>query len=147
VIVPPPLAGVRVLDLTRLLPGPMCTLYLADLGADVVKIEDTRDGDYARSLPTSIGAQRSTPTTWYRALNRDKRSLAIDLRSDAGANALLALARRADVVIEGFRPGVVHALGIDDARLRAVNPRLVYCSLSGYGQTGPRAKTAGHDIN
>jgi crotonobetainyl-CoA:carnitine CoA-transferase CaiB-like acyl-CoA transferase len=147
VIVPPPLAGVRVLDLTRLLPGPMCTLYLADLGADVVKIEDTRDGDYARSLPTSIGAPRSTPTTWYRALNRDKRSLAIDLRSDAGANALLALARRADVVIEGFRPGVVHALGIDDARLRAVNPRLVYCSLSGYGQTGPRAKTAGHDIN
>lgn len=146
-IVPPPLEGVRVLDLTRLLPGPMCTLYLADLGADVVKIEDTRDGDYARSLPTSIGAPRNAPTTWYRALNRDKRSLAIDLKMDAGRDALLALARRADVVVEGFRPGVVHALGIDDARLRGVNPRLVYCSLSGYGQTGPRAKSAGHDIN
>jgi crotonobetainyl-CoA:carnitine CoA-transferase CaiB-like acyl-CoA transferase len=144
---PSPLEGVRVLDLTRLLPGPMCTLYLADLGADVVKIEDTRDGDYARSLPTSIGAPRRSPTTWYRALNRDKRSVAIDLKSEAGRDAFVVLARRADVVVEGFRPGVVHALGIDDARLRAVSPRLVYCSLSGYGQTGPRAKTAGHDIN
>ncbi|HET7136522.1 MAG TPA: CoA transferase, partial [Casimicrobiaceae bacterium] len=129
-IVPPPLEGVRVLDLTRLLPGPMCTLYLADLGADVVKIEDTRDGDYARTLATSIGARPSTPTTWYRALNRGKRSLAIDLRSHGGRDAFLALARHADVVVEGFRPGVVHALGIDDGRLRAVNPRLVFCSLS-----------------
>ena len=142
-----PLQGVRVLDLTRLLPGPMCTLYLADLGADVVKIEDTRDGDYARSLPTSIGEPRATPTTWYRALNRDKRSLAIDLKSDGGRDAFFALARRADVVVEGFRPGVVKTLGIDDASVRAVNPRIVFCSLSGYGQTGPRAKTAGHDIN
>lgn len=143
----PPLAGIRVLDLTRLLPGPMCTLHLADLGADVVKIEDTGAGDYARTLALSPGATACAMTAWYRAINRNKRSLAIDLKTADGHAAFIALARNADVVVEGFRPGVVRSLRVDCDTLRRVNPRLVYCSLSGYGQTGPRALAAGHDIN
>jgi crotonobetainyl-CoA:carnitine CoA-transferase CaiB-like acyl-CoA transferase len=138
-----PLAGVRVLDLTRLLPGPMATLYLADLGADVVKIEDTAAGDYARTLDPS-GPQ---PSACFRALNRGKRSVSLDLRHPDGRAAFFALVRTAHVVIEGFRPGVVAALGVDHAAVAAVNPAIVYCSLTGYGQDGPRAAAAGHDIN
>jgi crotonobetainyl-CoA:carnitine CoA-transferase CaiB-like acyl-CoA transferase len=140
-----PLAGVRVLDLTRLLPGPMCTLYLADLGATVIKVEDTGAGDYARTL--AQGAARDGMTAWYRALNRNKRSIAIDLKAPAGRAAFMALAQRADVIVEGFRPGTVAALRVDYDAVRTVNPRIVYCALSGYGQTGPRAGAAGHDIN
>jgi len=144
--VAPPLAGVRVLDLTRLLPGPMCTLYLADLGADVVKVEDTGAGDYARTLaPGSTGGHRAT--AWFNAINRNKRSAALDLKSVDGHAAFIALARHADVIVEGFRPGVVAALRADYETVRAVNPKVVYCALSGYGQTGPRASLAGHDIN
>ena len=142
-----PLHGIRVLDLTRLLPGPMCTLYLADMGADVVKVEDTGAGDYARSLLTSPAATTTGMTAWYRAINRNKRSLAIDLKRPDAHAAFVALARRADVIVEGFRPDVVRSLRIDYETLRATNPRLVYCSLSGYGQTGPRASAAGHDVN
>ena len=142
-----PLAGVRVLDLTRLLPGPMCTLYLADLGADVVKVEDTRVGDYARTLSASPTARSSEMTAWYRAINRNKRSIAIDLKRASGHGAFIALARTADVIVEGFRPGVVRTLRIDYESICAINPRIVYCALSGYGQTGPRAASAGHDIN
>jgi alpha-methylacyl-CoA racemase len=143
----PPLAGIRVLDLTRLLPGPMCTLYLADLGADVIKVEDVGTGDYARRFAVGPGEPRGGMTAWYRAINRNKRSLAVDLKTREGRSAFIALARTADVVIEGFRPGVARALGIDHDTIRATNPRLVYCSLSGHGQTGPRARDAGHDIN
>ncbi|HKU85118.1 MAG TPA: CaiB/BaiF CoA-transferase family protein [Casimicrobiaceae bacterium] len=142
-----PLAGVRVLDLTRLLPGPMCTLYLADLGADVVKVEDTGAGDYARTLSATPGAPVAGMTAWYRALNRNKRSLAIDLKTASGHAAYMALARKADVIVEGFRPGVVRQLRVDYETVREDNPRVVYCALSGYGQTGPRAAAAGHDIN
>jgi crotonobetainyl-CoA:carnitine CoA-transferase CaiB-like acyl-CoA transferase len=148
--VAPPLAGVRVLDLTRLLPGPMCTLYLADLGADVVKIEDTGAGDYARTLVPAPGAgsdDGAGMTAWYRAINRNKRSLGIDLKAPAGHAAFMALARDADVVVEGFRPGVVQALRVDYDRVRVINPKVVFCALSGYGQTGPRAQAAGHDVN
>ena len=145
--VDPPLAGVRVLDLTRLLPGPMCTLYLADLGADVVKVEDTGAGDYARTLAIRPASKRDRTTAWFNAINRNKRSLAIDLKHADGNAAFLALAKEADVIVEGFRPGVVAALRIDYDTIRAINPRIVYCSLSGYGQTGPRAAVAGHDIN
>jgi crotonobetainyl-CoA:carnitine CoA-transferase CaiB-like acyl-CoA transferase len=145
--VDPPLAGVRVLDLTRLLPGPMSTLYLADLGADVVKVEDTGAGDYARTLAIRPASKRDRTTAWFNAINRNKRSLAIDLKHDDGYAAFLALAKEADVIVEGFRPGVVAALRIDYDTIRAINPRVVYCSLSGYGQTGPRATVAGHDIN
>jgi len=138
-----PLAGVRVLDLSRLLPGPMCSLYLADLGADVIKVEDTRAGDYARTLDVAPGAQSSM----FRAVNRGKRSVALELKDARGRDAFLALVRTADVVIEGFRPGVVRALGVDYAALAPLRPSLVYCSLSGYGHDGPRAAVAGHDVN
>ncbi len=143
----PPLAGIRVLDLTRLLPGPMCTLYLADLGADVVKIEDTGAGDYARTLSTSPGVRPAGMAAWYRAINRNKRSCAVDLKQEAGHAAFIALAQNADVIVEGFRPGVVESLGIGYEAIRAINPRVVYCSISGYGQNGPRALAAGHDVN
>jgi crotonobetainyl-CoA:carnitine CoA-transferase CaiB-like acyl-CoA transferase len=138
-----PLAGVRVLDFTRLLPGPVCTLYLADLGADVVKVEDTGAGDYARTLGAGAGA----PSVFYRNVNRGKRSLAVDLKSVRGRECVQALAARADIVVESFRPGVMAAFGLDHATLRARHPRLVYASISGYGQTGPRAAMAGHDVN
>lgn len=138
-----PLAGLRILDLTRLLPGPVCTLYLADLGADVIKVEDTGAGDYART----IGARPGEVSAFYRAVNRGKRSLAVDLKDPRGRAALLALARSADALVEGFRPGVMAALGLDAAALHAANPRLVAASISGYGQDGPRARKAGHDIN
>ncbi|MEP7180921.1 MAG: CaiB/BaiF CoA-transferase family protein [Betaproteobacteria bacterium] len=139
----PPLAGVRVLDLTRLLPGPVCTLYLADLGADVVKVEDTGAGDYARTL----GNRPGSVSAFFRAVNRNKRSVALDLKDPRGRQAYFALVKRADVVVESFRPGVVAALGVDYAATASVNPEIVYAAISGYGQTGPRAKQAGHDIN
>ena len=142
-----PLDGVRVLDLTRLLPGPMCTLYLADLGADVVKVEDTGAGDYARNMGGSPQGSAVRSSTWYRTLNRNKRSIAIDLKHPAGHAAFLTLARNANVIVESFRPGVVASLGVDDESVRNVNPRVVYCALTGYGQTGPRAAAPGHDIN
>lgn len=138
-----PLFGVRVLDLTRLLPGPVCTLYLADLGADVVKVEDLGPGDYARQLGNAPG----TVSAFYRAVNRNKRSVAVDLKRPEGRAVLLDLARAADVVIESFRPGVMAGLRIDYPTLASINPRLVYASITGYGQTGPRAYAAGHDIN
>jgi crotonobetainyl-CoA:carnitine CoA-transferase CaiB-like acyl-CoA transferase len=133
----------RVLDLTRLLPGPVCTLYLADLGADVIKVEDTGAGDYARNL----GASRQTVSPIFRAVNRNKRSLAVDLKDARGREAFLALARHADVVVESFRPGVVASLGVGYDAVEKLNPRIVYASISGYGQDGPRAHVAGHDIN
>ena len=142
-----PLAGIRVLDLTRLLPGPVCTQYLSDLGADVIKVEDTHAGDYARTLGKSVDDLSGAASAFYRAVNRNKRSLAIDLKDARGREAFLVLADAADVIVEGFRPGVVAGLGIDYAVVAARHPKIVYCSLSGYGQTGPRAGMAGHDIN
>ena len=132
-----------MLDLTRLLPGPVCTLYLADLGADVVKIEDTSAGDYARHL----GNRPGTVSAFFRAVNRNKRSAALNLKDARGRDAFLALARHADVIVESFRPGVVANLAVDYDTIAATNPRIVYASISGYGQTGPRALAAGHDIN
>lgn len=139
----PLLAGVRVLDLTGLLPGPYATMVLADLGADVVKVEDPRGGDWLRHLPPLAG-QASGP---FHALNRNKRSLALDLRRPEGAAALLRLAARADAVVESFRPGVLDRLGVGWAALHEASPRLVLCSISGYGQDGPYALRAGHDLD
>ena len=138
-----PLAGIRILDLTRLLPGPVCTLHLADLGADVVKVEDTGAGDYARELGSKPGAVSG----FYRAVNRNKRSIALDLKDARGRDAFHALAKAADAIVESFRPGVAQALGVGYATIAAINPRIVYASITGYGQTGPRARLAGHDIN
>ncbi len=140
---PKPLSGIRVLDLTRLLPGPVCTLHLADLGADVIKIEDTGAGDYARTMGAGVG--RTAPL--FLAINRNKRALRLDLKKPEGVEVFLRLARDADIVVESFRPGVVDRLGVGYAACREVNPRIVYCAISGYGQTGPYRDLAGHDVN
>lgn len=138
-----PLDGHLVLDLTRLLPGPFATLLLADLGARVIKIEDPKGGDYARWSPP-LGGRMSAI---FAALNRDKQSVALDLKQPAARDALLRLAARADVVIDSFRPGVMARLGLDYPTLAAHNPRLVGCAITGYGQDGPLARRAGHDLD
>jgi crotonobetainyl-CoA:carnitine CoA-transferase CaiB-like acyl-CoA transferase len=142
---PAPLAGLRVLDLTRLLPGPVATLHLADLGADVIKIEDTGAGDYARSL--SAGAAPGEDSYFFRIVNRNKRGLCLDLKQQQGVEVFLRLARDADVIVEGFRPGVVDRLGVGYDAVKAINRRIVYCAITGYGQDGPWCDRAGHDIN
>ncbi|MGE5712568.1 MAG: CaiB/BaiF CoA transferase family protein [Betaproteobacteria bacterium] len=143
-----PLAGLRILDLTRLLPGPAATMHMADFGADVIKIEDTAAGDYMREFdPQVANAQGVRVNPAFEATNRGKRSLAIDLKQERGRALLLELAGSADALIESFRPGVLARLGLGWDVLHARNPRLVLCSLSGYGRTGPWAHKAGHDIN
>lgn len=129
-----PLQGVRILDLTRLLPGPMCTLHLADLGADVIKIEDLEAGDYA------VPAVREQ-------VNRNKRGIRINLKHPEGVATLLRLCESADVLVESFRPGVMDRLGVGWAAAKARNPRLVYCSVTGFGYTGPLRHAPGHDMN
>ncbi|MWG33582.1 CaiB/BaiF CoA transferase family protein [Halomarina oriensis] len=137
------LTDVRVLDLTRLLPGPYATQLLADLGADVVKVEDTDTGDYARHMPPTVDGVGAV----FDGVNRGKRSVALDLKSDAGREAFYALVEDADAVVESFRPGVVERLGVDSETLAEYNEDLVYVALTGYGQTGPLADRAGHDLN
>ncbi len=137
-----PLAGMRVLDLSRLLPGPYCTLVLADLGADVVKVEDPDGGDYLRSMPPMAGELSGL----FHALNRNKRSLSLSLKAPEGVRALLRLVQRFDVVVESFRPGVMARLGLSYQALSEANPRAIVCALSGYGQEGPLAGRAGHDL-
>ncbi|NJN45569.1 MAG: CoA transferase [Candidatus Competibacteraceae bacterium] len=140
---PKPLQGIRVLDLTRLLPGPVATLHLADMGADVIKIEDPGAGDYARVL-----GDKSGHNAWlFLLVNRNKRALRLDLKQPAGRQAFLDLAQQADVIVESFRPGVIDKLGIGYDTVRVLNPRIVYCSITGYGQTGPYRDRAGHDLN
>jgi len=136
-----PLEGVRILDLTAMLPGAICTQFLADLGAEVTKIEPPEHGEAAR------GPKGTPPGGIYHVTNRNKRSYAIDLKQAAGVEAVRRLIAGADVLVESFRPGVLARLGLgwDDAK--AINPRLVYCSITGYGQDGPLAQKAGHDIN
>jgi crotonobetainyl-CoA:carnitine CoA-transferase CaiB-like acyl-CoA transferase len=138
-----PLAGIRVLDLTRLLPGPLATLVLADLGAAIDKIEDPDVGDYARVLPPIVAGQGAA----FHALNRGKRSAVLDLRRREGVLAFERLVPRYDVVLEQFRPGVLDRLGIGHARLLALNPKLVVAALTGYGQSGPLRDRAGHDLD
>jgi crotonobetainyl-CoA:carnitine CoA-transferase CaiB-like acyl-CoA transferase len=138
-----PLDGVRVLDLSRLLPGPYATLVLADLGADVVKVEDPQGGDYVRWMPPLAGEQSG----FFHALNRNKRSLGLDLRRPEGAAAFRRLVRRFDVVVESFRPGVMDRLGVGYQAMRAEHRGVILCSISGYGQDGPYRDRAGHDID
>jgi crotonobetainyl-CoA:carnitine CoA-transferase CaiB-like acyl-CoA transferase len=143
-----PLEGIRVLDLSRLLPGGFCSLLLADFGADVLKVEDTGMGDYIRWSPPYVeGAEDSSKGALFLALNRNKRSIRLDLKREQGREALLALVREYDVVLESFRPGVLDRLGVGYERMREVNPGIVYCAISGYGQTGPKRDAAGHDMN
>ncbi len=138
-----PLQGVTVLDLSRLLPGPYATQVLADLGATVIKVEEPRGGDYLRHMPPFAGDHSAL----FLALNRGKQSIALDLKAPADVETFKALVARVDVVVESFRPGVMDKLGVGYAALRAVNPRIVYCAISGYGQAGPDAGKAGHDLN
>jgi crotonobetainyl-CoA:carnitine CoA-transferase CaiB-like acyl-CoA transferase len=137
------LHGLRVLDLSRLLPGPFATLVLADLGADVVRVEEPGGGDWLRRHPPLQGEMNGA----FHALNRNKRSITVDLRRPEGAAAFRRLARTADAVVESFRPGVLDRLGIGWEALHRENPRLVLCSISGYGQDGPYALRAGHDLD
>jgi alpha-methylacyl-CoA racemase len=143
-----PFDGLKVLDLSRLLPGGFCSLLLADFGADVVKVEDTGMGDYIRwSPPAFEGAEETAKGALFLSLNRGKRSVRIDLKTEAGRDVLLRLARDADVLLESFRPGVLDRLGVGYERLRKENKGLVYCSITGYGQTGPYVHRSGHDMN
>ncbi len=146
-----PLGDVEILDLTRLLPGGFCTLLLADLGADVIKVEDTDQGDYVRWAPPYYGSEEHTPlgtrSAIYLALNRNKRSIRLDLKQEGGRQALIKLAESADVLVESFRPGVLERLGVGYDVLRQANPALVYCPITGYGQDGPNRDRAGHDMN
>jgi crotonobetainyl-CoA:carnitine CoA-transferase CaiB-like acyl-CoA transferase len=143
-----PLSGIRVLDLSRLLPGGFCSLLLADFGAEVLKVEDTGAGDYIRWAPPYYeGADDSAKSAMFLSLNRNKRSIRIDLKSEAGREVLLRLVRDHDVVLESFRPGVLDRLGVGYERMREQNPGIVYCAISGYGQSGPKRDASGHDMN
>src|SRR5579885_533314 len=147
----PPLAGIRVLDLTRLAPGPFCTMILGDLGAEVIKVEEPgppggrraqQAGAAGVKLPA--GGFGGSP---FNALNRNKKSIGLNLKSPAGKQIYLRLAQRADVIVEEFRPGVAKRLGIDYEALVVRNPRLIYCAITGYGQDGPYHGIVGHDLN
>jgi len=138
-----PLAAVRVLDLSRLLPGPYCSRILADFGAEVIKVEAPGGGDWVRYAPPLVDGEGAL----FQALNRGKKSLTLNLKSGAGREILLRLVETADVLLESFRPGVMERLGVGCERLAQANPRLVYGSLSGYGPAGPYRERAGHDLN
>jgi len=143
-----PLEELKVLDLTRLLPGGFCSMLLADFGADVIKVEDTGLGDYVRWAPPFYeGVEAGAGSALFLSLNRGKRSIRIDLKSEPGKQVLLRLVRDADVLLESFRPGVLDRLGVGYERLRAENPRLVYAAITGYGQDGPGRERSGHDLN
>jgi alpha-methylacyl-CoA racemase len=142
------LSDVRVLDLSRLLPGGFCSLLLADFGAEVLKVEDTGMGDYIRwSPPYYEGADDSAKSALFLSLNRGKRSIRLNLKEEAGREVLLRLVREHDVLLESFRPGVMERLGVGYERLREENPGLVYCAITGYGQDGPYTARSGHDMN
>ena len=136
------LEGIRVLDLSRLLPGPYCTMLLADFGAEVIKIEEPKLGDYSRTFPPFL----KDFGYWHLQLNRNKKSVTLDLKSELGRQKFLELVRTADVVVESYRPGVLKKLGVDYEVASKINPKIIYCSLSGYGSKGPLAKQADHDI-
>ncbi|UQA54971.1 CaiB/BaiF CoA transferase family protein [Polyangium aurulentum] len=138
-----PLVGTRILDLSRLLPGPFATLVLADLGANVDKIEDLGGGDYMRHMPPHIAGESAA----FQLLNRGKRSALLDLKRPEGRAAFERLVASYDVLFDQFRPGVLARLGLGHDALRAINPKLIICALTGYGQTGPLAQRAGHDID
>jgi crotonobetainyl-CoA:carnitine CoA-transferase CaiB-like acyl-CoA transferase len=138
-----PLAGVKVIDLSRLLPGPYATMLLGDLGADVLKVEDPQLGDYLRWRGPFVNGESAS----FLVLNRNKRSMTLNLKHAAGREIFIKLAQQADVVVESFRPGVMEKLGVGYPQLKEINPRLIYCAISGYGQTGPYVNRPGHDLN
>jgi crotonobetainyl-CoA:carnitine CoA-transferase CaiB-like acyl-CoA transferase len=139
-----PLKGIRVLDLSRLLPGAYATQMLADYGADVIKVEEPGTGDYGRFMPPQLAGGMSL---YFVAINRNKRSMTLNLKSQAGRDIFLRLVQQADVVLESFRPGVMDRLDLGYEQLKEINPGIVYCAISGYGQDGPYRLRAGHDLN
>lgn len=138
-----PLQGLRVIDMSRLLPAPYACMLLADMGAEVIKVEKPEEPDYIRSYPPTLGTQ----SAFYMAVNRSKKSLTLDTGTQKGKAWFFELVKTADVLVESFRPGVMQAAGLDYATLNALNPKLIYASVTGYGQTGPYAMRAGHDLN
>ncbi len=137
-----PLQGIRVLDLTNVLAGPYCSMVLGDMGAEVIKVENTDKGDTSRNFEPQVNGE----SYCFAVLNRNKKSLALDLKDPEGKKIALALAARADIVLENFRPGVVKRMGLDYDAIRALNPSVIYASMSGFGQTGPYGKKGGLDI-
>ncbi len=137
-----PLTGVKILDLSRVLAGPFCSMILADLGAEVIKIEELGRGDQTRTIPPFANGE----SHYFLAINRNKRSVSIDLKNPEGRDLILRMARNADVVLENFRPGVMDRLGLSYEALERANPRLVICSISGFGQTGAMRETASFDL-
>ena len=141
------LQGIKVVDLSRMAPGPFCTMVLGDLGADVIRVEEPGGGRMARERSADVDEDAAKRSAAFNALNRNKRSIALNLKDEDARKVLRELVGDADVFVEGFRPGVVSRLGCDYETLSEINPRLVYCSLSGYGQDGPYSGMVGHDIN
>lgn len=137
-----PLKGIRVLDLSKVLAGPLCAQYLGDMGADVIKVEPPGTGDDTRAWLPQTGGESAT----FMSVNHNKRSLALDLKTEAGQEVLHRLVKQADVVIQGYGAGTAQKLKVDDETLRAINPRLVYCEISGYGRDGPLGKEPGYDV-
>ncbi|MFA6242475.1 MAG: CaiB/BaiF CoA-transferase family protein [Candidatus Hydrogenedentales bacterium] len=137
------LAGIKVIDCTRLLPGGLCTMLLGDLGADVVKIEEPGRGDYIRTMPPFAESE----SYMHLVLNRNKRSVTLNLKTEAGCDVLREMVRHADIIVEGNRPGVMDRLGVGYENLSQVNPGIIYCAITGYGQDGPYANMPGHDLN
>ncbi len=138
-----PLEGIKILDLSRLLPGPLCSQLLADLGAEVIKIEEYNGGDYTRWMPPKL----KTQCIHFYTVNRNKKSLKLDLRAEKGKEIFKELAKTADVILETFRPGAMDRLGLGYEDIKAINPQIVYCSLTGFGQESPYKNIPGHDIN
>ncbi|NSW83112.1 MAG: CoA transferase [Syntrophothermus sp.] len=137
-----PLQGIRVLDLSMYLPGPLCSQFLADFGAEVIKVEELT-GEWGRWVPPKMGKQSAR----FYAVNRNKKSIALNLKTEEGKDVFRKLVATADVLVEQFRPGVMDKLGLGYQQLRGINPRLIYCAITGYGQTGPLKMAAGHDLN
>jgi crotonobetainyl-CoA:carnitine CoA-transferase CaiB-like acyl-CoA transferase len=147
-----PLQDIKLIDLSRLGPGPFCTMLLGDLGAEIIRVEEFGPPTGRRAAQVTQGKAELVDTghaqpRLYNAIGRNKRSIALNLKDPAAREILYRLVEEADVFLEGFRPGVAERLGVDYPRLSALNPRLIYCSLTGYGQTGPKAQLPGHDIN
>jgi len=139
---PKPLSGIRVLDLTRVLAGPFCSMILADMGAEVIKIEEPGKGDDTRSWPPFVGGE----ATYFMSVNRNKKSITFNLKAAGARKAFLALVKKSDVVLENFRPGTMEKLGLGYATLAKLNPKLIYCAVSGFGESGPEGGKAGYDL-
>jgi len=137
------LDGIKVLDFTRLLPGPLATYILAHLGAEIIKVEDTQTGDMTRYIPPITDGKGAV----FSFLNAGKKSLSLDLKTKEGKAVIERIIPKVDVIVEGFRPQIMRKLGLDFESVKKINPKIIYCSISGYGQTGPLSYKSGHDLN